>query len=347
MRLVRRFFGAVVLLVPVVAVAGSVAYFEWMAPVVPGKVVDKQERIIGARHAAPGRYLSTSFVLNDATEQDRYVYGSPTTTDIPVDARTFAAQRIGASVNVKYLPFNPRIARLVGQPLIPQALWMLAAAIAIALLASFFRRTRAVAVPSALLTAGILYATPGPPSGRAALVAAAVLAAVAAIAAIVKRGSPRLLFAAWAVATAAVIAWPSLRDAQASSMKATAEIRAVREFLTPQSSRARTRFITLQEFDRVHAAFVPQGEMQPVFLLDFVDHGSVGGLSEGARVSVAYNPDRPEAARLVDGERTHYWKNATVPVLAAIAAAWLLTRTPRGAKKRGSERREQQPAGSA
>jgi hypothetical protein len=64
-------------------------------------------------------------------------------------------------------------------------------------------------------------------------------------------------------------------------------------------------------------------------------------------VSVAYNPDTPEAARLVDGERTHYWKNATVPAGAAIGAAWLLTRKPKTAKKRGSERREQQPTGSA
>jgi len=341
MRVLKRFFGAVILLVPVIAVAGSAAYFEWMAPVVPGKVVDKQERIVGARHAAPGRYLSTSFDLKAATEQDRYLYGSPLTTDIAVDARTFAAQKVGAAVNVKYLPINPRTARLAGQPLIPQSLWMLAAALAIAIVAALFRRTRVIAVLSTLLTAGLLYATPGPPSGRAALAAAAVLAAVAAIAAIVKRGSPRLLFAAWAVTAAAVVAWPGVRVAQADSVMATAEIRSVREFLAPRSSRARTRFITLQEFDRVHAAFVPQGTTQPVFLLDFVDHGSVGDLSEGAKVAIAYNPAAPEAARLVEGQRTHYWKNAAVPVGAAIAAAWLLTRQPKGGKKRISQRREQ------
>jgi len=347
MRILRRFFGTAILLFPVMAGAGSVAYFEWLAPVVPGKVVDKQERIIGARHAAPGRYLSTSFDLKDATEQDRYVYGSPLTADINVDAQTFASHTVGAAVNVKYLPFNPRTARLAGQPLVPQSLWMLTAAAAVAVLVLLFRRTRPVAVSSLLLTSAVLYATPGPPSGRSALAAAAALAAVAAVAAIVKRGRPRLLLIAWAVATAVVVAWPSVRDAQANSITATAEIRAVREFLTPRSTRARTRWITLQEFDRVHAAFVPQGETQPVFLLDFVDHGSVGDLSEGAKVSVAYNPDSPAAARLVDGERTHYWKNATVPAGAAIGAAWLLTRKPKTAKKRRSERREQQPTGSA
>jgi hypothetical protein len=343
MRVLRTLVAVAFLLLPVIAVAGFLAYFEWMAPVVPGKVVDKQQRIIGARHAAPGRYLSTSFDLKDATEQDRYLYGSPLTTDIAVDAQTFAAQRVGASVNVKYLPFNPRTARLAGQPLIPQSLWMLAAAAAMAVLVLLFRRTRPVAASSLVLTCAVLYATPGPPSGRSALAAAAALAAVAAVAAIVKRGSPRVLLTAWAVATAAVVAWPSVRGGQASSTTATAEIRDVREFLTPRSTRARTWSITLQQFDRVHAAFVPQRSAEPVFLLDFVDHGSVGGLSEGAKVSVAYNSDTPEAARLVEGTRTHYWKNAAVPVGAALAAAWLFTRT----SKSGRTRRTKQHAAAA
>ena len=87
--------------------------------------------------------------------------------------------------------------------------------------------------------------------------------------------------------------------------------------------------MTLQEFDRVHAFFVPDGTTQPVFLLDFIDRGSGGQLAEGAKVTVEYQATTPQEARLAQGTRTHYWKNAAVPVGAMLVMAWLTTRKRR------------------
>lgn len=328
----KRMIGAAAFLITIGGVGGLWAYFELAAPVVPGTIIDKQERIIGGRHAAPGRYLATSFTLVNETEEDRYLYGSPLTTDIQVDPQTYAAHAVGAMVRVKYLPFNPRFARLAGQPLVPQALWMIAAALATAAFALLVKRTRQLAALSTLTTAAVLYSTPGPPSPRLALAAAVALTVIGVVAAIVRRASARALLFAWAVATAAIFTWPAVPGATASPATARAEIRSVTEFLTAKTTRARTTF-TLQEFDRVHAAFVPQGATRPVFLLDFVDHGSGGGRAEGAMVAVEYDRGNPDAARLVQGRRTHYWKNAAIPVGAALAAAWLATRKPKARQK--------------
>ena len=75
---------------------------EWMAPVVPGQIKDKQERIYGGRHAAPGRYLSIAFKMLNETEQDRYLCGSPAVTDNGVDEQTFAAAMVGEDIRLQY-----------------------------------------------------------------------------------------------------------------------------------------------------------------------------------------------------------------------------------------------------
>ena len=324
--------GVTVFLLTVGALAAGWAYFEWMAPEVAGKVVDKQQRIIGARHAAPGRYLSTSFTLVNQTEEDRYLYGSPLTTDIHVDQQTYDANDVGASVRVKYLPINPRTVRLVNQPLVPRSILMLVGAGILAALLLLFTRTRPIATIAMLMTAAVLYVTPGPPSGRVAVTAAAALAAVAAAAAVTRKGSARVWLLAWAVVSTAAIIWPAV-GGTADVGSATADVRDVTEFRAPTSTRARTRLITLQEFDRVHAAFVPEGATQPVFMLDFIDHGSVPSLTEGGKIAVQYRRDMPESARLVAGERTHYWKNAVIPVGAVVGFAWLTTRKRKAGKK--------------
>jgi hypothetical protein len=335
MTILRTFIGAGVLLVVVAAVAAAWAYMQYLAPVVPGTIVDKQERIIGGRHAAPGRYLSTSFTLQNETEQDRYLYGSPLVTDVRVDAQTYSTATVGAPVNVKYLPFNPRMARLADQPLVTRPVWMFAAAVLLALAALLIKRTRAAVALCCGLTAALLLPTPGPPSAQFALVAVGAAVALAVLAALIRRGTTRVLVAIWVLTMVAVTAWPALQAANSQTLTAAADVRDVREFRTPRNSRARYAMMTLQEFDRVHASFVPRNGTRPVFMLDFVDHGSAS-LSAGSRVTVEYTADNPEGARLQQGTRTHYWKNAIVPVGATLAFGWYLTRrrTWRGRARR-------------
>ncbi len=339
MKIVRAVIRTGALVATVAAVAGAWAYMQWLAPVVPGTIVDKQERITGGRHAAPGRYLATSFKLQNETEQDRYLYGSPLKTDIGVDGQTFAATKIGAPVNVKYLPFNPRMARLATQPVVPRAVGMFAAAVLLALGALLFKRTRGAVAICCGFTAAVLLPTPGPPSAQLALMATGAAAALAVVAAVMRRGSTRVLVAIWVVTMAAVTAWPALQKSSSPTLTATAEIRDLREFQTPTSSRARYAMMTLQEFDRVHASFVPRNETRPVFLLDFVDHGSVK-LAAGSGVAVEYKDGNPAGARLQQASRTHYWKNAAVPVGAMLLFGWLLTR-PRSSKGPVVRRRSQ------
>lgn len=329
----RRVIALGVLLLTVAAVGGMWAYFEYMAPVVPGTIADKQQRIIGGRHAAPGRYLSTSFKLRDETEERKYEYGSPLVTDIPVEEATYDAVAVGSAVSVKYLPFDPRMARLADQPLVPRAFWMFVAAFALTLVALLFKRTRLFVAICVGLTAAVLAATPGPPSARVAFTAAATMAALALVSAVVRRAAPALLVWVWAIATVLLVAWPRIADVTSPARTADAEVREVTEFVMPQGSRSPRIMTTLQGFDRILATFVPDGTKQAVFLLDFVDHGSVANLAPGSRVIVTYRAANPHGARLEQGSRTHYWKNAAVPVGAMLGLAWISTRERRSRKQ--------------
>jgi membrane protein implicated in regulation of membrane protease activity len=191
MRVLRTIIGIGIVLLTVGAVAALWGYFEWFAPIVAGKVVDKQERIAGSRvHSAPGRYLSTSFKLKDETEQDRYIYGSPHVTDINVDQQTYRRLPAGAAVTVKYLPINPAMARLEGQPLVPPTFWKFIAAILLVITSLFLTRTRMAVVLCTALAVALLVTVPGPPSSQFALTASVTTAVLAVLAATLKRGTP-------------------------------------------------------------------------------------------------------------------------------------------------------------
>jgi hypothetical protein len=325
--IVKAIVGVAVFVLTAAALAGAWAYFEWMAPVVSGEIKDKQERIIGGRHAAPGRYLSIAFTLLNETEQDRYLYGSPAVTDVRVDERMFAAAMVGESVRLKYLPFNPRFARLADQPVIPPTLWMFVAAAAVALIALLVKRARTAVVLCCGFTAALLVAIPGPPSSQLAVAGAAGVVLIALVAAVVRKSTARVLVGTWMPLMAAAAAWWVYDAGRGETRTAMADVGEVREFRTPTSSRARYAMMTLQEFDRVHASFIPERGAERVFLLDFVDRGSTARLSEGSRVMIKYKTATPEGARLAAGTRTHYWKNAAVPVGVLLLATWWATRT--------------------
>jgi hypothetical protein len=327
MRILRTIIGIGVLLLTVGAAVGAWAYFEWMAPTVTGTIVDKQQRIIGGRHAAPGRYLSTSFTLKNETEEDRYLYGSPAVVDVQVDPVTYDRYQVGSAVNVRYLPFNPRFARLEGQPVVSQPVWMIVAASIVVLTLLLFKRTRGGVALGALLVAAVVVSTPGPPAAQSILFASLILAVVSTAFAILKRGRPAHVFVLWMVVTAGVLAWSGgARPTTGRTMIAVADVRAVSVFRAPTGMARRNRLTTLQEFDRVHAAFVPEGTTQAVFVLDFVDHASIPNLSEGSRVNVEYRIDDPERARLSQGTKTHYWKNSSIVVGVVLIVAVLTTR---------------------
>jgi hypothetical protein len=333
MRVIRTVAGVGMLLLTSGALAGFWAYMQWFAPTVSGTIVDKQERIIGDRYAAPGRYLSTSFKLKDETAETRYLYGSPHLTDVSVDQQTYDAHMAGESVDVRYLPFNPNMARLAGQPVFPRPFWMLTAAAVVGLISLVFKRSRAAAATCVALAAAILAARPGPPAAPTILIAAIALASVVTVAAIIKRGGVGFVLPAWAVLTVALLAWPTVRGGAATMKTTTGVVRSVASFRMPPSTSHRTA-ITLQEFDRVHASFLPDGTTQPGFILDFVDHGSAGTLTEGSTVEVEYNVADPRQAGLKQGRRTHYWKNALIPVGAVLGLAWLSMRRSKDAKAR-------------
>ena len=342
MRILKTIIGIAVLLGTIGAVAGLWAYFEWLAPRVPGKIVDKQERIAGSGvHRSPGRYLSTSFKLKDETEEDRYIYGSPHVTDVDVDLPTYERLAVGASVTVKYLPINPAMARLEGQPLVPPRIWSFVVAILLMLGALIPKRTRMAVVLCAAFAAAFLVTIPGPPSAPFALTASITLTSLALIAALLRRGSPALLLGVFMVAMATFTGWPMMQAARAETLTAQAEVRSVSTF---QETRRRTGALRLQAFDRVHAVFVPQGAKEPVYLLDFVDHDTAAGLREGAHVAIEYKANRPEAGRLAEGARTHYWKNAIVPVAAVLGLGWL---TGRRTRKKPSAKSPRQAPGPA
>ena len=322
----RRLVGVVVVLLTLGAVGGLVAYFELAAPRVPGTITDKQERIIGGRHAAPGRYLATAFKLQGETEEDRYLHGSPNVADIRVDQPTYDRYARGESVTVRYLPFNPDFARLDGQPLFPRAVWLFVAAAIVGLTSLIARRTRVAALLCMCLLAAVLLARPGPPPAEIVLASLTALCAIVLIAAAAKRGGIAFVMPTWIVVATVVLLVPVIRGGSSSMQNTTGEIRDVRVFRAPSTTRSYTTLSTLQEFDRLHVAFTPVAAAQQVFLLDFVDHGSAGDLKNGATVAVEYDPANPRRAHLTGGSRTHYWKNAALPAGAVLGVALLLAR---------------------
>ena len=144
------------------------------------------------------------------------------------------------------------------------------------------------------------------------------------ITAIAKRGEITFVMLPWIVATTGVMLWPAIRGGSSALQSTTGEIRDVTVFRPPSTTRSPNTLTTLQAFDRVHAAFLLGTDKQPNFLLDFVDHGSAGALKNGTKVAIEYDPDNPRRAHLAAGSRTHYWKNAAIPVGAVLGLALLL-----------------------
>jgi hypothetical protein len=322
----RRFVGVVAVLLTLGAVGGLIAYFELAAPRVPGTITDKQERIIGGRHAAPGRYLATAFKLQGETEEDRYLHGSPNVADIQVDQPTYDSHATGQSVTVRYLPFNPDFARLDGQPLFPRAVWLLVAAAILGLASLIARRTRVAALLCMCLLGAVLVARPGPPPSETVLASLTALFAIVLATAVAKRGGIAFVMPAWIVVTTVVLIVPVIRGGSPTMQSAIGEIRDATVFRAPTTTRSPNTLTTLQAFDRVHVAFTPGADKPQAFVLDFIDHGSAGDLKNGAKVPIEYDPAHPRHAHLTGGSRTHYWKNAAIPTSAVLGLALLLAR---------------------
>jgi hypothetical protein len=234
---------------------------------------------------------------------------------------------------VRYLPINPEMARLEGQPVLPPVFWMFAAAATLVTISLLFTRTRTAALLCAVLGAAVLGPRPGPVSAPVVLAAAVALVAIVVVAAVLKRGSVAVIMPVWALVTLAFVVWTGMRSG-GPTKAAMGQVRSVSVFQTPTSSSRRT-LTTLQAFDRVHVSYVPEGATSPSFALDFVDHGSAGTLAEGASVPIEYNTADLHEARLAVGSRSHYWKNAAIPVGAVLGLAWLM----RGSKKPKAARR--------
>ena len=326
MRVFRALVGSAAFIFVIGGVIASWIYFDRTAITVPATIVDKQERTLGGRYAAPGRYLHVSFEMKGASAEDRYLYGSPRVSTVLVEQAIYDAHDVRTPVNVRYLPAIPTIVRLEGQPLLPTAFWRFGAAALVVLATLLPKRTRGGAALCVGLLAAFLVARPGPPPPELILTASLILVVTVAALSVFRKGGAFLVFMVWGAGMIAVLGVPAARAAASTTFKrATGQVREVETFaIRPGSSRRVP--LTLQEFDRVQAEFLPDGADHPSVAVDFIDHDSVAGLVEGATAAVEYDPANLRRARLAGGTRTHYWKNAMVPAGAVIGLAWVLSR---------------------
>jgi hypothetical protein len=325
MRLFKALVGSAVFILVLGGVIAGWIYFDRTAITVPAKVVDKQEGTLGGRYAGPRRYLHVSFEMTGASEEDRYLYGSPRVSSVLVEQAIYDAHDVGTPVNVRYLPAIPTIVRLEGQPLLPTAFWRFGAAALVVLATLLPKRTRGGVALCVGLLAAFLTARPGPPPVELVLTASLILGATVAALSVFRMGRASLVLMVWAAGMIAVLGLPAARAASTTFKRATGQVREVESF-TFRTSSSRKVPLTLQEFDRVQAEFLPDGADHPSVAVDFIDHDSVAGLAEGATAAVEYDPTNLRRARLAGGTRTHYWKNAMVPAGAVIGLAWVLSR---------------------
>jgi hypothetical protein len=326
MRVFRALVGSAVFILAIGGVIAGWIYFDRTAITVPATIVNKQERTLGGRYAAPGQYLHVSFEMKGASAEDRYLYGSPRVSAVLVEQAIYDAHDGGTRVNVRYLPGIPTIVRLEGQPLLPTAFWRFCGAALVVLATLLPKRTRGGVALCAGLLAAFLVARPGPPPAQLILTASLILGATVAALSVFRKGRASLVLMVWAAGMIAVLGLPAARTAASTTFKrATGQVLEVELFtLRPGSSRKVP--LTVQEFDRVQAEFLPDGADHPIVAVDFIDHDSAAGLTEGASAAVEYDPANLRRARLAGGTRTHYWKNALVPVGAVLGLAWALSR---------------------
>ncbi|MCE7985351.1 MAG: hypothetical protein DYG89_29605 [Caldilinea sp. CFX5] len=69
-----------------------------------------------------------------------------------------------------------------------------------------------------------------------------------------------------------------------------------------------TRIQTTQPYDIVVVRYTPRGYEEPILGVDAIDAGSQV-ISPEMSVEIAYAPTDPRSVRLLQGERSHHWKN--------------------------------------
>lgn len=260
--------GLATLATPIALVLAVSVYLDQAGQVGAGQIVAKDERIGVSTtwtRGTPGwwwRHLwaTVVFTTNDG----------PITTLLLVDEERFDGLRPGASVQLRYLPQAPFIARLADQStlsLVPWP-WLL----------------RAGLIFGSLFVIWLLFQRRAPWSITGPAIAAAILVNL-------------------------LQTYPPFWEAEPTGplQTALAEVRATHSItiaLLPQRGSSDAS----QPWEIVELTFVPQGLDQPVVAIDGVDAGSVPGLAVGARLPVRYSAETPRAARLVQAARSYRWR---------------------------------------
>ena len=253
---------------PVALLYAASLYLDVTGHVVRARIASTEEII---KHHTSGRTIpgswSRSFWANVRFDTPEGLRGAP----LWLDEATYDALLPETTIDVRYLPWLPIIARPADQSTLSFVPWRWLAA-------------------GILLLAVVLVLRPVFRRLPGWLSALTILAAVA------------ILIVWW------VYPSPWITSLDPPVLTANAEVLKVREethsFI---SGRTMGSVDAPQPWNIVELRFVPQGRRKPVIAVDSVDVGSVANLQVGARLPVTYNAVNPRDARLA-GARTWRWK---------------------------------------
>ena len=289
MKIGRFTIGNLVWLFTILLVLAALLYVELTHDTVQATVIGKRERI--ERNVTTAQWVrqpeARVLYMVDFRNYERW---------IALDIQTYDDTRLGAQIDVRYVSFNPDWARLASD----------------STLTALLQRTNLWQIFTWLVLAGgVVFAFRA--QREWGLKRWWML----------PRSLPRRL-----LVFGAVVLWvqivaagyfpppqPAVSDIQRSG-SAEARLRAVTT-ITQVGGGARETGNSLpiglpQGFERLELVFIPDGWDDPVVAVDEVDVGSAGSLSSGMTVDINYAPDKPRDARILQGTRTHRWKNPLV-----------------------------------
>jgi hypothetical protein len=302
------FYAAVV---AALMVGGSV-WLDGSGTVVTAEVMGKHERIV-VGYEPMGEWDRYYEVLAGFERPD----GGRWEASVRVPAERCDALRAGDSIEIRYLPQFPALARTSDRSTVTA-------------LAEFGARLAAIPI-LAWLAIGI-----------PALWIAARIGAVPVVG----------VSAAWAVAAWAMLfTLPSRHESR--PMEAVAEVRAIKLVDRSPEHVTQTRTHTGRFDNRlavpyqvVQLALLAGTADDTVLAVDAVDSGSVSGLAHGARLPVRLDPAAPREAQLAGGTRTFVTANRfhfLIPVLGCVILGALAGLAYRWRRSRGSALQRRAP----
>lgn len=294
--------------------AGGSLWLDQRGELVTAKVAQKRERIV-VRYQPMGEW-DRYFEVTAAFDRPN---GESHVATVRVPAKRYAALRTGDSIEVRYLPQFPLLARISDRSTAGAVRDIAAAFIGIPIVG--------------WITAGVL-----------SLWIVSRLGVIPVFA----------VGAAWAMAAWLLFFTPPSRE-RPRPAQSMAEVQRI-TLVTRAPSRTRNRRPGRYRFDRrldlpyqVVELHLPNVSGDTVLAVDAVDSGSVAGLAHGARLPVRLDPVEPHDARLAGGTRRFTEVNryhfvgpvfgfVVLGTLAASGSAWRRSRRTIGHPQRMTHR---------